>query len=469
MHEQKSDLLIVLRGRESLLHGEAASGNSFCKRKHKSHTEVNKTVSTKLYRIGALAKERRKEKFTSLAHLLNVEFLKDTWTQMNRKGAMGVDSVTMQEYGEKLEVNLNQLVDRLKSNRYRAQPSRRVNIPKGNEGTRPLSIPCVEDRVLQKAVSRILQEIFDVDFLESSYGFRPGKSPHKALQVLRHQVVCGKTMWVYDVDIRGYFNNVNHRWLNRMLKERIKDPVILRLINKWLKVGVMENGVRYLSTSGTPQGSPISCILSNIYLHYVLDLWFEKIVLPRLEGEAKLLRFVDDFVICFQKLNDAKMFEKALIKRLGKFNLEISKDKTSLICFGRFAKERVGKPKTFNFLGFKHVCGSNRNGEFILVRIPSTKACSKFLKRTKEWLWRHMHYTVWQHKKHLTEMLRGFYGYFGLPHSSHKLSLVREHVQKQWRRVLMRRSQKGPCRYWSFLASREWFVLPHPKVYHPKI
>lgn len=429
-------------------------------------------MSTKLSRIAEVAKEKRSERFTSLAHLLDEGFLKETWLTINKKGVAGVDSITIEEYESNLQGNIGNLVSRLKAGKYRATPFLMVEIPKQG-GVRNLSIPIVEDRLLQKAVSRILGEIFEQDFQSSSFGFRRGLGPHKALQSLRQQIAVNKTMWIYEVDIKGYFNNVNRDWLMRMLKERITDPVILQLIGKWLKAGVLKDGILIVNKQGTPQGGPISCVLSNIYLHYVLDLWFERSVKPRLKGQAKLVRFVDDFVICFQEFHDATKVKRVLDMRLAKFGLEIAPEKSSLLCFGRFAKERresQGKrTETFTFLGFKHVCGTDRKGRFCLVRIPSTKSCSKFLKKTKEWLWKHMHFTVRQHQEKLTQMLRGFYNYFGLTHCCHKMDLVQYRVKRQWKRVLSRRSQKGPYRYWSFLTQQDWFKLPNPKVYHPNI
>ena len=312
-------------------------------------------VSTKLNRISEIALQRKGEQFTSLAHLLNDVFLKETWKQVNSKGVPGVDSVTIEEYDNSLDDNINSLLTRLKSNTYRASPSLRVDIPKGRKETRPLSIPTVEDRLLQKAVARILEAIFEADFQKCSYGFRAGVSPHMALRDLRDQIVCKKTMWIYEVDIKGYFNNVNHNWLMRMVKQRVKDPVILRLIAKWLRAGAMKDGLVSITRQGTPQGGPISCILSNIYLHFVLDIWFERVVKPRLRGESRLIRFVDDFVICFEQFQDALKVRKVLSKRLNKFELSIAEDKTSLIRFGRFAKERSereGKKQySFTFLG----------------------------------------------------------------------------------------------------------------------
>lgn len=323
-------------------------------------------------------------------------------------------------------------------------------------------------------MARILEAIFEVDFCDASYGYRPGRSPHHALRALREQIVTKKVSYVFEADIRGYFNHVCHSWLQRMVRERIADPVILSLIGKWLKAGAMQDGVVVRSEEGTPQGGPISCVLANIYLHYTLDLWFEKKFKPQCQGEAHLVRFVDDFVVSFQYLADAENFQRQLRARLARFNLELAEEKTRLLLFGRFAAERCARidrrPETFEFLGFKHVCGTDRGGRFALIRLPSVKSCRKFLARTHEWLVRHMHWTRRDQQRHLREMLRGFYQYFRLHHCQEKLDWIRREVQRQWRRTLRQQSQRHRL-HWSYLASREWFKLPLPPRHslHPTV
>jgi group II intron reverse transcriptase/maturase len=323
-------------------------------------------------------------------------------------------------------------------------------------------------------VARILEAIFEADFCDASYGYRPGRSPHHALRALREQIVTKKGSYVFEADIRGYFNHVCHSWLQRMVRERIADPVILSLIGKWLKAGAMQDGVVVHSEEGTPQGGPISCVLANIYLHYTLDLWFEKKFKPQCQGEAYLVRFVDDFVVSFQYLADAENFQRQLRTRLARFNLELAEEKTRLLLFGRFAAERCARidrrPETFEFLGFKHVCGTDRGGRFALIRLPSVKSCRKFLARTHEWLVRHMHWKRRDQQRHLWEMLRGFYQYFRLHHCQEKLDWIRREVQLQWRRTLRQQSQRHRL-HWSYLASREWFKLPLPPRHslHPTV
>lgn len=422
-------------------------------------------MSTKLDQIAKKAKLNRKVRFTSLAHLLTPEFLKETWKTINRRGASGIDGESIEQFESELEQRVQEICGRLKAGAYQAPPVRRVEIPKGpgKTGTRPLGIPTVADRLLQKAVARILEAIFEADFCDVSYGYRPRRSPHHALRALREQIVIKKVSHIYEADIRGYFNHVSHAWLQKMVRERIADPVILSLVGKWLKAGAMKDGVVVRSEEGTPQGGPISCMLANIYLHFTLDLWFERKFKPQCKGEVHLVRFVDDFVVSFQYLSDAENFQKKLQERFAKFNLELAEEKTRLLLFGRFAAERRGKygqrPDTFEFLGFKHVCGKDRGGKFAVIRLPSEKSCRKFLSRTREWLHRNMHWPRRAQQRRLSQMLQGFYQYFRLHHCQKKLDWIRHEVQLQWRRTLRQQSQRHRL-YWSYLSTREWFKLP---------
>jgi len=428
-------------------------------------------MSTQLAQIAKKAQCDRKVRFTSLAHLITPEFLQDTWRQLNRHGASGIDGESTEQFGRELEQRSRAIVARLKTGTYRAPPVRRVDIPKGpgKVGTRPLGIPTVEDRLVQRAVARLLEAVFEADFCDASYGYRPGRNPHQALQAVRTHVLAKKVAYVYEADIRGYFTRVNHGWLRRMVAERIADPVILGLIGKWLNAGAMQDGMVIHTGAGTPQGGPISCVLANIYLHYSLDLWFEKKIRPRCRGEAHLVRFVDDFVVGFQHWQDADAFRWQLQERLQRFDLELAEEKTRLLQFGRFAAEaasrRGRRPETFEFLGFKHVCGADRKGRFALVRIPSVKSCRKFLARTREWLRRNMHWRTGDQRRQLDIMLRGFYQYFAIPHSTRKLCGVRQEVLLQWRRTLIHRSQRSRIT-WAYLRRCSWFDLPYPRVVH---
>src|SRR5215471_623733 len=313
-------------------------------------------MSTQLGQIAKKAKSDRKVRFTSLAHLLTPEFLRETWKQMNRRGASGIDGETTKEFEQQFDTRVQELCERLKRGAYRAPPVRRVEIPKGpgKVGTRPLGIPTVEDRLLQRAVARILEAVFEADFLECSYGFRPGRNPHHALQALRVQIVTKKVGQVFEADIRSYFTRINHQWLRKMVAHRIADPVILGLIGKWLNAGAMQDGVVIRTEEGTPQGGPISPVLSNLYLHFVLDLWFEKKIKPQCRGEAYLLRFADDFVVSFQFRQDVDHFQQKVRKRFAEFGLELAEEKTRRILFGRFAgvtclRHGLGRPETFEF------------------------------------------------------------------------------------------------------------------------
>jgi RNA-directed DNA polymerase len=411
-----------------------------------------------------------------LAHLLTPEFLKETWGTINRKGASGVDGESIGHFESELEQRIQEICVQLRAGAYRAPPVRRVEIPKGpgKTGTRPLGIPTVADRLLQKAVARILSAIFEADFCDFSYGYRPGRSPHHALRALREQIRLGWVNYVLEADIRGYFNHVSHSWMQEMVRQRIADPVILSLIGKWLKAGVMQDGAILRSEEGTPQGGPISCILANIYLHFSLDLWFQKRFKPQCRGEAYLVRFVDDFVVSFQYRADAEEFQRQLRDRFARFNLELAEEKTRLLLFGRFAAEtrrrKNQKPETFEFLGFKHVCGTDRSERFAVVRIPSVKSCRKFLAGVHEWLRQHKHWSRREQQSHLRAMLQGFYQYFGLHHCQKKLSWIYREVTCQWRRTLCQQGQRHKL-HWSYLETRDWFKLPLPphRAAHPMV
>jgi RNA-directed DNA polymerase len=431
-------------------------------------------MSTQLGQIAKKAKLDRNAQFTSLAHLLTPAFLKETWRMMNRKAASGVDGESTEQFASEMEERVEEICRQLKAGAYRAPPVRRVEIPKGpgKSGTRPLGIPTVADRLLQRAVARILEAVFEADFLDCSFGFRPGRNPHHALQAFRRQVVTGKVSHVFETDIRSYFTRIDHQWLRRMVAHRIADPIILRLISKWLKAGALRDGVFIAAEEGTPQGGPISPVLSNVYLHFTLDLWFEKKFKSQCRGEAYLVRFADDFVGCFQFQDDAQNFQRQLRERFARFNLELAEDKTRLLLFGRFAAAMRGRrglrPETFEFLGFKHVCGVDRRGRFALIRIPSTKSCRKFLARTREWLLAHRHWKRREQQHYLTVMLRGFYQYFALHHCERKLSWIRYEILRQWKHALQRRGQRRRLS-WERLGNGSWFELPFARNMHPTV
>jgi RNA-directed DNA polymerase len=432
-------------------------------------------MSTQLGQIAKRAKLDRKARFTSLAHLLTPDFLKETWGKMNRRASGGVDGVSAEQFERELGTQIEAICAQLKAGTYRAPPVRRVEIPKGpgKVGTRPLGIPTAADRLLQRAVARILEAVFEADFLECSHGFRPGRNPHHALQALRGQIVTKKVMQVFEADIRSYFTRINRQWLRKMVAHRIADPVILSLIGKWLNAGAMQDGVVIHTEEGTPQGGPISPVLSNVYLHFLLDLWFEKKIKPACRGEAYLVRFADDFVATFQYREDVDRFQTKVRERFAEFGLELAEEKTRGILFGRFAaitrlRYGQGRPETFEFLGFKHVSGMDRSGRFALIRLPSAKSCRKFLIRTREWIFAHRHWRRWEQQQHLTRMLRGFYQYFALHHCERKLSWMRQQVQRQWISALNRRGQRRRTN-WTRLKDRPWFELPWAHNLHPMV
>jgi len=431
-------------------------------------------MSTQLSQIAKRAKLDRKARFTSLAHLLTPEILKETWGKMNRRASGGVDGVSAEQFERELGTHIEVICAQLKAGTYRAPLVRRVEIPKGpgKVGTRPLDIPTAADRLLQRAVARIVEAVFEADFLECSYGFRPGRNPHHALQILWEQTVTKKVMQVFE-DIRSYFTRINRQWLRKMVAHRIADPVILSLIGKGLNAGAMQDGVVIHTEEGTPQGGPISPVLSNVYLHFLLDLWFEKKIKPACRGEAYLVRFADDFVVSFQYREDVERFQAKVRERFAEFGLELAEEKTRGMLFGRFAaltrlRYGQGRPDTFEFLGFKHVCGVDRSGRFALIRIPSVKSCRKFLARTRAWIMHRRHWRCWEQQEHLRRMLCGFYQYFGLYHCQRKLVWVRHQVQRQWIRALNSRGQRQKT-HWTRLQDRSWFELPWPRNLHPTV
>jgi len=426
-------------------------------------------MTTKLDGIANKAKADKSCCFTALAHLLTVDFLMETWKQMNRRGSSGVDGESTEEFGKNLQQRCENIVERLQRRQYQAPPVRRVEIPKGDGKTRPLGIPTVEDRLLQRAVARILEAIYEAEFLPLSFGFRPGKSPHLALRELRNQLMAGRVNWVFETDIRGFFNHLNHRWLMKMLRVKIQDPVILRLIGKWLRAGALCDGILVRSEEGSPQGGPISPCLANVYLHYVIDLWFEKRVKRGCEGATHLVRFADDFVAGFQRYQEAKRFASAVKERLGEFGLQVAEEKTRLMPFGRLNRVRPGEKKpSFDFLGFRHSGSNDRRGRFKIVRIPTTKSCRKFLDAVKGWLDVHRHTSRRTQQRNLVRKLRGFFQYFGLTDCCPKLRLVRYRVVKMWRRALLKQSQRGGVT-WAKMNRLSVFELPSPRVAHPAI
>jgi RNA-directed DNA polymerase len=425
------------------------------------------SLSTKLHRIDELAKNDQSMKFTSLAHLLNEEMLTVSYKRLNRRGAPGVDGVTIRGFGENIEENIRALHEELKSGKYRATSVRRVYIPKANGKERPIGIPTVKDRIVQRAVAEIIGAIYEPYFIEHSYGFRPGRSCHDAIRELKRATRKSRAKYVVEADISSYFDKVNHDWMMKFLAHRIADKTILRIVKKWLNAGFMENGVKCRTDEGTPQGGVISPLLANIYLHYVLDLWFEKKYRKSCEGKATLIRYADDFVVSFDKKEEAERFLKELKDRLAAFNLTLAVDKTRLLEFGRrslhnTAKGKACVNKTFDFLGFTMYARRRKNGRYSIAAKPSRVRKNRFLKAVKEWLRTNMNRNVWYQAFSLRRKLFGYYNYFGLKYCLPSLEHVKFHVARIWLKTLRRRSQRAYISWERFLVSPYYWKLPKP-------
>jgi RNA-directed DNA polymerase len=404
-------------------------------------------MSPALRRIAERAQRDRTTQFTSLAHLLTAEALEEAWKALKRRSSAGIDGVTAQEYERDLRGNLERLHGRLRAGQYVAPPVRRAYGPKEGGASRPIGVPTIEDKIVQAAVARILSAIYEADFLQGSYGFRPGRSAHQALEALTTAVFRGRVSWVLEVDIRTFFDSMDHGVLRMLLEHRVRDRSLLRLIAKWLHAGVLEEGVVYHPATGTPQGGVISPMLANVYLHYALDLWAEKVMRPKLKGEFYMVRYADDVVFAFQYQADAEGFATALRGRLGKFGLQVNEAKTRLIEFGRFAANHLArqnrKPATFDFLGFTHSCGRTRTGGFKVNRRTAATRLRRAITRVTAWCREHRHRPVPEQWRHLCSALRGHYQYYGLTGNIASLKSFLAALKQVWRKWLDRRSQRG--------------------------
>jgi Retron-type reverse transcriptase len=426
-------------------------------------------METKLARIAEITKVKPKEVFTSLYHYLNEAMLIQCHNELSADKAAGVDEVTKEEYAKDLKGNIKSLVERLKKHSYKPQPVRRVYIPKDNGKERPLGIPAYEDKIVQLGLKKILERIYETDFLDNSYGFRPERSCHDAVIELDKRIM-GKTNYIVDADIKGFFDNVSHEWIIKFIGVRVADPNIKKLITKFLKAGVMEEGNIEPSEAGTPQGGVISPLLANIYLHYALDLWFEKAVKPRLKGEANLIRFADDFVCCFQYKEEAKQFYAALKERLAKFELEIAENKSKIIEFGRFAAgnrqaKGLGKPETFDFLGFTHYCSQTRNGKFTVKRKTSKKKFKAKVKAFATWIKRvRDQENIRAIFETVKAKLQGHYNYYGISDNYQMIAKYYNGVIDLIFKWLNRRSQRESFSWDKFNLYLKQNPLPRPKI-----
>jgi RNA-directed DNA polymerase len=444
--------------------GKSASRNA-------RRTQNRESVTTKLERIGQCAKRRKGERFNNLMSHIQEPLLKEAYNRLRKDAAPGVDGVTWCEYGQQLDNRLCDLVSRIHRGNYHPQPVRRVHIPKGDGRTRPLGIPSLEDKIVQQAARMVLEPIYEQMFLGFSYGFRPGRSPHKALDAIGYVIQKKKVNWVLDADIRSFYDTIDHGWLKKFVEHTVADTRMVRLLMKWLHAGVMEDGELHEVQAGAPQGGGISPLLSNVYLHFVIDLWVSQWRRRHARGEVYIVRFADDVVMAFQYEQDARAMREALAERLANFGLELHPDKTRVMRFGRFALEdeqrRGRRPETFDFLGLTHIVGKSRGGAFLLQRRTSRKKRVMKLKSLREQMRIRRHDPPKEQYGWLCSVLRGHYNYYGVPTNYRAMVSFRHQLQQAWHRQLQRRSQRAG---WTDEKRRRFethFSLPIPRIVHP--
>lgn len=425
----------------------------------------SENVYTKQQRIAQLARLMTDASFTTLAHHIDLEWLEEAYRRTRKDAAAGVDEVTAQEYEKDLSSNLQSLLDRFKSGRYYAPPVKRVYIPKGDGGKRPIGIPALEDKILQRAVVMVLTPVYEQDFLDCSYGFRPGRSAHQALEALWKEIMKRGGCWVLEVDIKSFYDTLDRKHLREFFKQRVRDGVIVRTIGKWLKAGVMEDGAIHYPAAGTPQGGVISPLLSNVYLHGVLDVWFEEEVRPRLDGDAALIRFADDFVILFSHERDARRVQAVLAKRFGKYGLALHEEKSRLLEFRR-PEGRRGKSATFEFLGFTHHWGLSRKTKWVVQRKTAKKRLKQAIRRVYQWCRVHRHKPVKEQWQSLCRKMRGHYGFYGITFNIRSLHRFYEQIKRAWRKWLNRRSRRKDMPWDRFNRLLERYPLPRPRIVH---
>ena len=476
--QEKSDPAIVVSkptnnaGRpaaEPVERRAGAEGNAGQQSTHRAQDRAR--VTQALDRVRHAARHGRKERFTALLHHVNVDTLRMAFHALKRKASPGVDGVTWRDYEAGLESNLQGLHDRVHRGAYRPQPSRRTYIAKADGRQRPLAIASLEDKIVQGAVAQVLNGIYEEAFLGFSYGFRPGRGAHDALDALAVGITSRRVNHILDADIRSFFDDVSQDWLIRFVEHRIGDKRIIRLIRKWLRAGILEDGTVTVQDRGTGQGSVISPLLANIYLHYVFDLWAERWRRREASGDMIMVRYADDLVVGFEHEADAHRFLDELRERFEAFSLTLHPEKTRLIAFGRQtaarrAKQGLGKPETFDFLGFTFICARSRAGNFLLKRKTRRQRMRAKLAEVKEGLWRRMHQSIPQQGRWLGQVVRGFFNYHAVPTNSRAIAAFRYHVVTLWRRTLKRRSQRGNIT-WQRIAKMadEW--IPKPRILHP--
>src|SRR6266403_5498477 len=434
-------------------------------------TQSRARVTQALDRVRKAARQRKKEQFTSLLHHMNVDLLRTAFYALKRKAAPGVDGMMWADYEADLEPRLEDLHGRVHRGAYRPRPSRRTYIPKADGRQRPLAIAALEDKIVQGACVIVLNAIYEEDFLGFSYGFRPGRGPQDALDALAVAITSRKVNHILDADVRNFFGSVNHDWLIRFLEHRIGDKRIIRLIRKWLKAGILEDGVVTVADSGTGQGSVISPLLGNIYLHYVFDLWAERWRRQEARGDMIVVRYADDLVAGFEHEDDARRFLDAMRERFEEFALSLHPDKTRLIEFGRHAaanrkKRGIARPETFAFLGFTFICGKSRRGAFQLPRKTRRDRMRAKLQEIKAELRQRMHQTIPDQGHWLRQVVTGHFAYYAVPTNSRALSAFRHYVADLWRRTLRRRSQKDGFT-WDRMTKLADAWLPAPRILHP--
>ena len=475
----KSDNCIVPEkssNKASLEVAEATEGRRLAKgnlsEQNTLRTQRRAGVQSALRRIRQVAQTDGKQQFTALYHhVYNVDMLRESYYALKRKAAAGVDGETWQHYGENLEENLKGLHDRLKRGAYRAQPSKRSHVPKPDGRKRPIGVSALEDKIAQRATTTVLNAIYEHDFIGFSYGFRPERNPHNALDALYVGITKRKVNWVLDADVRKFFDTLRHEWLVRFVRHRIADKRILRLILKWLKAGVLEEGIRIQFDTGTVQGGSVSPLLANIYLHYVLDLWAQQWRNRHAQGDVIIVRFADDFVVGFQHRSEAESFLADLKERFARFGLVLHRDKTRLIEFGRFAFQNRtsrggGKPDTFNFLGFTHICGVTRKGWFTIRRKTIGKKLKLKFQQVKSELRSRMHDPIPEQGAYLRSVVVGHTRYYGVPLNSPSISIFRKEVCRMWLRSLRRRSHKHRLT-WERMQRLIAKWIPMARVCHP--